>query len=79
MAETKPEKKLTTPRVNPMVKYYRETRGELRKVTWPTREESLRLTSIVIGVTAVMTFILWLFDFIFSNGLDLLIQAVLGV
>lgn len=79
MAETKPEKKLTTPRVNPVARYFRETRGELRKVTWPTREESLRLTSIVIGVTAVMTFILWLFDFIFSNGLDLLIQAILGV
>jgi preprotein translocase SecE subunit len=29
----------------------RETRAELRKVTWPTRREALRLTGIVLAAT----------------------------
>jgi preprotein translocase subunit SecE len=61
---------------NAAVKYWRETRGELRKVTWPTREESLRLTGIVLGVTIAFAAFLWVFDSLFSNGLRFLIEAL---
>ena len=44
--------------VNPAVRYLRETRAELTKVTWPTREEWLRLSGIVLAVTVVMAFVL---------------------
>lgn len=44
--------------VNPVVRYLRETRAELTKVTWPTREEWLRLSGIVLAVTVAMAFIL---------------------
>ena len=44
--------------VNPLVRYLRETRAELAKVTWPTRQEWLRLSGIVLAVTVVMAFIL---------------------
>ena len=45
--------KSAKPSENALVRYLRETRGELRKVTWPTRQESQRLTAIVLGVTAL--------------------------
>jgi len=61
---------------NPISKYWRETRGELRKVTWPTREESQRLTVIVLGVTLAFAIFLWVFDAVFSNGLELLITQL---
>jgi preprotein translocase subunit SecE len=35
--------------------FVRETIGELRKVSWPTRKEALNLTWIVLLVIAVMT------------------------
>ena len=35
-----------------------ETRAEIAKVTWPTRQEWLRLSGIVLAVTVVMAFIL---------------------
>ena len=35
---------------NAIVRYYRETVGELKKVVWPTREEAWRLTLIVLVV-----------------------------
>jgi len=64
---------------NPVVRYLRETRGELRKVTWPSREESWRLTIIVLGVTLAFAVFLWIFDSIFSTLIELLITQLLGI
>lgn len=70
------EKKTETRKANPVVKYLRETRGELNKVTWPTREESQRLTLIVLGVTALMAVFLGLLDFSFSSLMNGLIDLI---
>ena len=63
---------------NPVARYLRETRGELRKVTWPTREEAWRLTAIVLGVTLATAAFLWFWDTLFSRGLNLIISALVG-
>jgi preprotein translocase subunit SecE len=55
-------------------KYVLETIGELRKVQWPTREEALYLTRIVIIVVIIMSLTLGLLDFLFSRGIGLLLQ-----
>lgn len=81
MAQTKTESKgakKASNQPNAVSKYIRETRGELRKVTWPTREESQRLTAIVLGVTIAMAIFLGLLDFIFSNGVQALVEFVVG-
>ncbi len=62
---------------NPLSKYLISTRGELRKVTWPTRKEAMRLMWIVLGVTAVFALFLWVFDALFSNGLELLLEQII--
>lgn len=64
--------------VNPITRYLRETRGELRKVTWPTRQESWRLTAIVIAVSAGMAFFLWFWDLIFSQSIHWLIETLIA-
>jgi len=46
---------------------WRETLGELRKVTWPTRREALRLTQIVIIVIIITMILLGGLDYIFSR------------
>lgn len=43
---------------NPVQSYFRETIGELRKVSWPTRREALQLTGLVIIVMIVVGIIL---------------------
>jgi preprotein translocase subunit SecE len=40
---------------NRIRQWFRETVGELRKVSWPTRKEALNLTWIVLIVIGVMT------------------------
>ena len=72
-----PDKK-TAKQPNAFARYLRETRGEIRKVTWPTREESVRLTGIVLAVTLAFAAFLWFFDTLFSNGLNLLISQIVG-
>jgi len=61
---------------NPLVRYFRETRGELRKVTWPTRQESWRLTWIVLAVTIVFAIFLGLMDAGLSRLFELLIDVI---
>ena len=77
MAKSKTEKKPGQP--NAIMRYFRETRGEIRKVTWPTRQESWRLTAIVLGVTVATAAFLWLFDTIFSGGIQFLIESMIGL
>ena len=64
---------------NPIARYLRETRGELRKVTWPTREEAWRLTAIVLAVTLASAVFLWFWDTVFSNGINWLIELIIGI
>ncbi|MCC7208388.1 MAG: preprotein translocase subunit SecE [Anaerolineae bacterium] len=47
-------------------RYARETAVELNKVAWPTREEIVRLTTIVIAVTIVSALFLGTASFLFS-------------
>ena len=47
--------------------FFKETIGELRKVSWPTRREAIRLTWIVIGVILVMAVILGGLDYIYAK------------
>ena len=78
MTRTKSSKK-SSDQTNAVVRYFRETRGELRKVTWPTRQESQRLTAIVLGVTAAMSIFLGVLDFIFANSIQALVEFVIRI
>ena len=44
------------------MQYFRETRAELRKVVWPTREEAINLTAIVVVTIFAMSVFLGFFD-----------------
>ncbi len=56
-----------------IVRYLKETRAELRKVTWPTRQEATNLTLIVLAVTFAMAVILGAVDFVFTKLFELII------
>ena len=62
-----PEKKKSAKKPNPIARWWRQTMGELRKVTWPTPQEAWRLTKVVIFVMLVMSGILGLLDFVFTR------------
>ena len=51
---------------NRLVRYFKETRAELRKVHWPTRKEALNLTTIVLAATVAMAILLGVLDYFFT-------------
>ena len=50
-----------------------ESLFELRKVVWPTRQETFRITWVVLAVVVVISLILSLFDLIISQLIKLLL------
>ena len=62
------------PRQGP-VEFSREAWQELRKVTWPSRETVLRLTLIVLVISALIAVYIFLFDNVFTI---LITQGVVG-
>jgi preprotein translocase subunit SecE len=51
--------------------YFAEVRDELKKVTWPSRTQTIQLTSIVIGVSLVVGLYISALDIIFSQIIQL--------
>jgi len=58
---------------NAIIRYFQETAEELRKVSWPTREQTIRLTLIVLGATAAAGIFFGLLDLLFHTLSGLLL------
>jgi preprotein translocase subunit SecE len=55
---------------NAVQRYFSETVGELRKVSWPSRKEAINLTIVVVIVIIVMSIFLGSLDFIYGQFFD---------
>lgn len=44
--------------------------GELKKVSWPTRTETVRLTFIVIAISLIIGSYIGIIDFLLAKGLE---------
>ena len=65
-------------KTNAISQYFQDTRAELRKVVWPTRDEATNLTVVVLAVTVAMTIILGGIDWIFSKLLEFVLSLTAG-
>jgi len=52
--------------------FFRDTTGEMKKVTWPTRSEVIGTTAVVIVATLVFALFLWGCDVVFYKAIDFL-------
>jgi len=57
-----------------IIQFFYEVKAELKKVTWPTRKETIASTSVVL----VIVLIIAVFLFIVDQGLSFLIRIILG-
>lgn len=53
-----------------LVAFLRESKIELKKVMWPTRQETIRLTFVVVLVSGAMAMFLGGLDFVFQWALN---------
>ena len=51
--------------------YFSETKTELKRVVWPSRQETLKMTLVIIGISAVVA--------VFLGALDILFQYLLEI
>ena len=56
-------------------RYFRELRSELKKVVWPTPQQVLKNTLIVLACVLIVGVFVWLFDFVARFGVDGLITV----
>ena len=67
------EKKKVKKSENAVQRYFRETTGELRKVSWPTMPEARRLTWLVLVVMVIVGAFLATIDLLSSNLMNLIL------
>lgn len=67
------EKKKVKKSDNAIQRYFRETTGELRKVSWPTMPEARRLTGLVLLVMVIVGAFLSIVDYLSSTVLGLIL------
>ncbi|MBN2401158.1 MAG: preprotein translocase subunit SecE [Spirochaetes bacterium] len=48
--------------INQVVTFVRESRDELKKVTWPERDEVTSFTVVVIVAVVIVSIFLWIVD-----------------
>lgn len=61
-----------------VAKYFRETKAEMKKVSWPTRSKLLNNTLVVIAMIIIVAVLIFVLDKFFEWGLDSLIQVLGG-
>jgi preprotein translocase subunit SecE len=58
--------------MNKIIKFFKESFGELKKVTWPSREEVTSSTKVVLVSTILIAIALGLVDYLIFRGIDLI-------
>ena len=53
-----------------LITYLKDTQGELKHVSWPTRNQTIAFTIVVILISVFVSFFLGFFDFIFETILS---------
>ena len=58
------------------VNYLRATMAEMKHVKWPTQNQAMVYTALVIGISAVVTVFVAVSDFVFSSGIDFIVNSI---
>ena len=56
--------------LNKLVLYIKEVQTEVKKVNWPTKDQTIKYTLIVIGVSTAVALFLGSLDFIFTSFVE---------
>lgn len=66
---------LTTERGHSFNQLRKESWIEVRKVVWPTRQETIQTTLVVMAVVVVVALLLWLVDTLLGLGIAWVVGA----
>ena len=52
--------------MNKLITFIKEARSELKKVNWPTREQTVKYTGLVLGLSLAVAIFLGALDYLFE-------------
>lgn len=55
-------------------KFLREVKAELKKVSWPTKQELISNTGVVFIAVVAVSFLIWAIDALFTQLLQFIIK-----
>ena len=58
--------------MNKIIRFFKESFGELKKVTWPSRDEVTSSTKVVLVSTILIAIALGVVDYLIFRGIDLI-------
>ncbi len=61
---------------NPVVKYFREAKVELEKVSWPTRKDTVMYSTLVLALSVATAAFIGVLDLGLTEGLEKLISVI---
>lgn len=56
-----------------IAKWFRELKSECRKIVWPTRQQTVNNTMVVIAAVIIVGIFVWILDFVFNIGVQALL------
>ncbi len=54
-------------------KWFRELKSECRKIVWPTRQQTVNNSLVVLGCVLVVGVFIWVLDIVFGFGVETLL------
>lgn len=57
-----------------MGKWFRELKGECKKIVWPTRQQTTNNTAVVLATCLIIGVFIWVLDAVFQLGVSALIR-----
>lgn len=61
---------------NALFSYFRESFQELNKVSWPTKNQAVRITAIVLIFSLVVAVFIALLDYLFTFLFQLIVNRI---
>jgi len=53
-----------------LITYLKDTQGELKHVSWPTRNQAIAFTVVVVVISVFVSFLLGFFDYLLKLVLE---------
>ena len=68
------KKKKDANKPNRVVKWFKDLKGELKKVTWPSVKSVIKNVGVVVACVLIVGVCIWVFDWLARAGIDALLQ-----
>ncbi len=59
--------------IEKMIQYFKDSYAEMKKVTWPTKKQTINYSTLVIALSVGMAVFFSVLDYVFNLGLTKLI------